>query len=516
MSALTTALTLWNPLVRSVSARTHRLVQGPANPAFKATVVLLSATFVLLAWWFNSARQAVDLLLCSTPGRALLYAGSAYGLFCTVWAFWRLYLALRYRVVPTVEESRLPHITVLVPAYNEGALVADTLRHIARADYPRDRLEIIVVDDGSQDDTWSHIQAAAREIGPRVTPLHCPINRGKRWALWEGFRRGTGDIFVTVDSDSLIAPDSLRALVSPLVVDEQVGAVAGNVRVLNQQDGLIPRMISVRYVMTFDYKRAAQSMMGGGAVLCCAGALAAYRRSAVLPVLNQWLHQTFRGRPARAGEDHAMTNFIIKQGHKVRYQRTARVFTKTPKTYVGLCKMFLRWGRSNVRETVHTARYVFTPFRKERKLGIRFNFVMCAVGLILPYPFLFCALVLALFLPTIFGLKLLATCVYGSMFTVLYCAARERNTDALYGLPYGFYSTLLLWWIWPYAMLTCNRSVWLTRTAAHTTPAYGTAAHEMAAHGLTSPAPANPQAEFVLVPVVCPTTSLANPSRRAA
>ncbi|HVP11581.1 MAG TPA: glycosyltransferase, partial [Phycisphaerae bacterium] len=352
-----------------------------------------------------------------------------------------------------------------VPAYNEGALVGETLRHLAKARYPEDRMEIIVVDDGSDDDTWEHISSAARQIGPRVTPIHCPVNRGKRWALWEGFRRGTGSIFVTVDSDSLVSPDSLKALVSPMVEDGRVGAVAGKVSVLNHRDGLIPRMLGVRYTMTFDYKRAAQSMMGGGAVLCCAGALAAYRRSAVLPILDRWLKQTFRGGPARAGEDHAMTNFILSQGFKVRYQRTARVVTKSPTTYTGLCKMFLRWGRSNIRESIHTGRYVFTGFRPESKLGIRFNFIMCALGLFLPYPFLICGLVLALFLPTIFGLKMVASCVGAAFFPLVFCVGREQNTEGVFAIPYSLYSTFLLSWIWPYALLTCQKSVWMTRTA---------------------------------------------------
>jgi hyaluronan synthase len=407
----------------------------------------------------------MEILWSEPVSRATLVAGMLYGGLSMVWCFWRLWLAIRYRPYPVVEEHRLPSITVIVPAFNEGPLVGETLRCLAGADYPRGRLKIIVVDDGSTDDTWSHIEAAANDIGTIVTPIHCPTNRGKRWALWEGFRRGKGEVFVTVDSDSLIEPTALRELVSPMVHNKSIGAVAGNVRVLNRQRGLIPRMIAVRYVMTFDYKRAAQSMMGGGAVLCCAGALAAYRSSAVAQVLDRWLHQTFRGGPARAGEDHAMTNFILSRGYKVCYQRTARVRTSTPSTYANLCKMFLRWGRSNVRETVHTGRYVFTRFRKERKLGIRFNFLMGAMGLILPYPFLVAAILLALFLPAIFGLKLLAACVYGSLFTILFCLVRERSSEAVFGLPYAFYSTFLLWWIWPYALLTCHKSVWLTRTA---------------------------------------------------
>ncbi|MBK8270158.1 MAG: glycosyltransferase [Planctomycetes bacterium] len=345
----------------------------------------------------------------------------------------------------------------------KAALVRRTIRHLASSDYPADRLEIIVVNDGSDDDTWDHIAMAAREFGNRVMAINCPENRGKRWALWEGMKRATGEIFITVDSDSIIEKDALRAVVSPMVRDARIGGVAGNVRVLNREGGIIPRMLSVRYVMTFDFKRAAQSMMGGGAVLCCAGALAAYRKSAVMPVLEQWLHQTFRGGPARAGEDHAMTNFIIQQGFKVVYQSSARVYTKSPENYVALCKMFVRWARSNTRESLHTLRYVFSSFRPENKSGIRFNYVMAGLGQFLPYPFLFTGLLLSIFLPTIFGLKLLASCITASTLTLLFFAIRERSTEAIFAYVYGFYATIMLCWIQPYALLTCNKSVWMTR-----------------------------------------------------
>ncbi len=468
MSILSSSLTWANPLVRRRAKTGGELSFDQRDVIFKVLLVLIGVAVMLLAWRFDARTRAAETLWDAPLSRIALIAGLVYGAATTIWCFWRLWLAIRYRPFPIVEEKLLPRVTVVVPAFNEGALVGETLRCLARADYPRDRLSIIVVDDGSTDDTWSHIQRASEEIGPVITPIRCPENRGKRWALWEGFRRGKGEVFVTVDSDSLIEPDALRAVVSPMVNDQTVGAVAGSVRVLNRRDGLIPRMMAVRYVMTFDYKRAAQSVMAGGAVLCCAGALAAYRRSAVLPVLERWLHQTFRGRPARAGEDHAMTNFILSQGLKVRYQSSARVLTNTPNTYDRLCRMFLRWGRSNVRETVHTSRYVFTNFRGESKLGIRFNFVMGALGLVLPYLFLCAAFVLAVLMPAVFGLKLLAACVSGSLFTVLFFLFRERSSDALFGMPYAFYSTFLLWWIWPYALLTCHKSVWLTRSSDST------------------------------------------------
>jgi hyaluronan synthase len=432
----------------------------------KTALAAASILVIALTLYTDATRMAIRIMWDSAVLRPFMIAGGLYGTTTTVWSFWRFYLAMRYRPTPTVPDEQLPKISIIVPAYNEGALVGETLRRLAGADYPADRFEIIVSDDGSTDDTWRHIKRAAREIsdrGRKITALHFDENRGKRWVLWEGFRRGAGDVFITVDSDSLIEPDALKAVVSPMVRDASVGAVAGNVRVLNREDGIIPRMLAVRYVLTFDYKRAAQSMMGGGGLLCCAGALAAYRRQAVLPILDQWLHQRYLGGEARAGEDHAMTNFILKQGFHVRYQRTARVNTKSPRSYANLAKMFLRWGRSNVRESVHTGSYVFSNFKRGSKLAIRYNYLHCAIGLALPYVFLTAALALTFIYPVVFGLKLLAACVMGGVFSMVFFAVRERTSEAVYAVVYSFYSMLLLGWVWPYALLTSHKSVWMTR-----------------------------------------------------
>lgn len=466
MSVLS-AFSSWRSATPSHVYGREGFVQNRADLAFKLSLVLGSVLILVLAYQYDSQHRAIRMMWESAILRPFLVFGGFYAISTTIWSFWRFYLAMRYKPVPTVKTSRLPKITIVVPAFNEGALVGDTIRHLARADYPKDKLEIIVSDDGSTDDTWLHIKRAAEEVSSMVNilPLHFEENRGKRWVLWEGFRRGTGDIFVTVDSDSLIDSDALRALVSPLVEDPKVGAVAGNVRVLNREDGIIPRMLAVRYVMTFDFKRAAQSMMSGGSVLCCAGALAAYRKSAVMPILDQWLHQTYMGGHARAGEDHAMTNFIISQGHFVRYQRTARVYTKSPKTYTGLAKMFLRWGRSNVRESVHTGSYIFTQFAPWAKLGMKYNYIHAAIGLLLPYIFLSAGIIMSFAYPTIFGLKLLAACVTGGMFSLVFFAVRERSSEAVFGIVYSFFATLPLGWVWPYALLTSHKSVWMTRTA---------------------------------------------------
>src|SRR5204863_4028424 len=172
--------------------------------------------------------------------------------------------------------------------------------------------------DGSRDDTWTHIERAARRFPGRVTALRFAVNRGKRTALAEGFRRACGEVVVTIDSDSAIEPTALRAIVGPFR-DARVGAVAGKVAVHNRKSGVIPRMLQVRFTVSFDVLRAIQSTYR--TVYCCPGALSAYRVAVVRRVLDRWENQTFFGAPSTYGEDRALTNFILAEGYDTVYQR---------------------------------------------------------------------------------------------------------------------------------------------------------------------------------------------------
>jgi len=254
-----------------------------------------------------------------------------------------------YRSAPAATFSDAPPLTVIIPAYNEGAMVLQSIESVASAAYPRDRLEIFVVDDGSTDDTWRYIRQAAARYPDLVKPIRFRQNRGKRAALGEGFRRAQGELVVTLDSDSVIQPGSLLAIAGPFR-DPRIGAVAGKVAVYNRRQGIIPRMLQVRYILSFDLLRAVESSYRN--VYCCPGALTAYRASAVHPVLDAWLTQTFLGAPCTYGEDRALTNLILASGRDTVYQRSAVVLTVVPATFSRLCKMFLRGTSARVLGTV--------------------------------------------------------------------------------------------------------------------------------------------------------------------
>jgi hyaluronan synthase len=427
----------------------------------KALIVMAVASvgFGTYTNW-HDFENAIDTLRTCLFGVIYTRTGFLLLVINAVVLIWQISLALKYRPAPTCTDEQLPTCTVVVPAYNEGRMVLRTLRSIARSDYPAAKLQIIAIDDGSKDDTWLWILKAAREF-PGIVTVQQPRNMGKKHAMYDGFKRASGDILVTIDSDSLIETGTIRRLVSPFYHDPEAGAVAGNVRVLNHHEGLIPRMLEVSFAYSFEFIRAAQSRIK--TVFCTPGALAAYRRTALMPVLDEWLEQTFWGGPAKIGEDRALTNWVLRSGHDVLFQANAIVYTNVPTNYEGLCRMFLRWARSNVRETVMMNQFIFQKFRSSGALGARVNYVHSVINLLLPQFLLIGMLACILWKPAVFVMPILFGSAIGAMIPAVFYAIRRRSSDAIWSYAYSFFWVTSLFWVTPYSILTVQNDKWMTR-----------------------------------------------------
>jgi hyaluronan synthase len=382
-----------------------------------------------------------------------------------LWAFLGLVLMsvrtllwFKYRPYASADMQNAPQLTVVIPAYNEGEMVAKSIDSVAASNYPRGRLEILVVDDGSTDDTWQHISLAAERHPELVTAVRFSRNLGKRTALAEGFRKAKGEIVVTIDSDSVIERDTLLAMAGPFS-NARVGAVAGRVKVYNQDDGLIPKMLDVRFALSFDFLRAAQSTYG--TVYCCPGALAAYRLSVVMRVLDRWASQTFLGGECTFGEDRAMTNDILAQNYDSVYQRSAVVYTIVPVTYDKLCKMFLRWDRSYVREEFRLGMISLSRPLLSRLLTL-FDIVVTNFAYLLGYTSLALLIYFGLNDHSILFRILVAISLTAGINTLYYLKI-ERSWNFVYGIIYAYYSFFLMFWILPYAAFTVRSKSWLTR-----------------------------------------------------
>jgi hyaluronan synthase len=258
----------------------------------------------------------------------------------------RFALAACYR--PPRDAGITPTVAIVVPAFNEGEAVARTIHSCLALDYPADRLEVVVVNDGSSDDTWAHMERAASQYPEgRVRCLDLGTNQGKRAAMAAGIRATSAEILVFVDSDSMPGVGAVRRLVQGFA-DPKVGAISGLSYVRNADTNVLTRMQAARYYVSFQLLKSAESVLG--AVTCCSGCFAAYRRAAIAPLLDRWEHQRFLGVECTYGDDRALTNRVIRTGWKTVYDARAEAWTDAPDRYRKFFRQQLRWKKSWTRE----------------------------------------------------------------------------------------------------------------------------------------------------------------------
>lgn len=331
------------------------------------SVIVLYAGAILGFIWFTKD------LTFATLARDPLFA--TYSISVVIYVLGRFVLGLFYRSAPDV--GHRPTVSIIIPAFNEEDGIIGTIASCLEVDYREDAVEVVVVNDGSTDATWDRmLEAKAR--WDRLTVVDLGRNYGKRAAMAEGIRRSTGDVLCFVDSDSYLDRGSLIAIVQPFA-DRRVGAVVGHADVYNATTNWMTKMQQVRYYAAFRVIKGTESMLSG-TVTCASGCCAAYRRSVVLPLLEDWEFQTFLGRPATFGDDRALTNRILT-GHRVVYQERARSRTVVPTTPKTFFRQQLRWKKSWLRESTYLVRY----FWRKNPLAALFTYASIAFPFLAPF-----------------------------------------------------------------------------------------------------------------------------------
>lgn len=224
-----------------------------------------------------------------------------------------------------------PGVTVLIPAYNEAAVIATSTRAALASDYPA--LEVLVLDDGSSDDT-ARVAAEAMAGDARGEVVRDPHNRGKAERLNRGFARARHDIVVVTDADAHLHPHAVRHLVARLERSPMVAAVAGGPYVTNRAS-LIGALQVLEAAAIIGLIRRTQSLTGRVSVV--AGVCGAFRRDAVLAV---------GGYDDRmATEDIDLTWRLLLAGWHTAYAPRAIVGMEVPVTIGALWAQRKRWAR---------------------------------------------------------------------------------------------------------------------------------------------------------------------------
>jgi cellulose synthase/poly-beta-1,6-N-acetylglucosamine synthase-like glycosyltransferase/peptidoglycan/xylan/chitin deacetylase (PgdA/CDA1 family)/spore germination protein YaaH len=229
-------------------------------------------------------------------------------------------------VPPEIESGRF--VSVLIPAYNEARVIEASVRRVLESE--QIGLEVIVIDDGSKDETSAVVRAAFAG-DPRVRLLTLE-NGGKARALNKGLELATGEIIVALDADTQFEPLTMARL-ARWFANPELGAVAGNAKVGNRIN-IVTRWQAVEYVTAQNLERRALSRFD--AITVVPGAVGAWRRSA-LDSVGGYPHDTL-------AEDQDLTIAIQRYGWKVRYDIDAVAWTEAPESFGALAKQRFRWA----------------------------------------------------------------------------------------------------------------------------------------------------------------------------
>lgn len=384
-----------------------------------------------------------------------------YGIVASVFLVSRFIFSFFYRNVP-VDPEFTPGVTIVIPCFNEEEWIEKTIQCAINQDYPQEKLEVILVDDGSTDKSMERVRRIEKQIrkeitGDRFVVIEQPYNMGKRHALAAGALHAKFELLVFVDSDSFLEPDAVREVVQPFR-DPKMGAVSGRTEVQNKWTNALTKMQAVRYYVAFRFIKAAESVFDG--VTCLSGPLACYRKDLVMRYLDEWLNQRFFGYPATFGDDRSLTNYILAH-NRTGYQDAAVCSTIVPSSMRTFIRQQMRWKRSWLRETLRASSFMW---KKEPFMALSFY-----IGFLLPVLAPLVVVRTMVVIPLELGLfpyKYLAGILVTSMLMSASYLLFKRSNLWPYGIVFCvFYLSVLLWQL-PVAVLTFWKSEWGTRNTS--------------------------------------------------
>ena len=309
-------------------------------------VLLVTAgTVAIVLWTLNSPDQVRLFLMRLVLISLVIFLGILLIRYFTL--LWFAFMQHTERDIEESGEFEYPPISVIVPAFNEATLIGAAIESLLALDYPM--YEVIVVDDGSRDDT---LAVAAKFEGNAAVPVRVfsTPNAGKATALNLGISNAQYPFLFCMDSDSTVEPQTLRRAVTHMV-DDDVGAVAGNVKVLNRTS-MLTRLQALEYIEGLNMPRRAQGFVA--AVNIVPGPVGLFRREALIDV-GGYETDTF-------AEDADLTLKLIAAGWKIVYEDQAIAWTQAPDHWLDLIQQRYRWTRG-ILQTLRKRRGLFLkPF----------------------------------------------------------------------------------------------------------------------------------------------------------
>jgi hyaluronan synthase len=381
-----------------------------------------------------------------------------YSILVSMYILSRFALAYFYDEPEIFDKNYQPTISFGVPSKNEEENIRETIMKIANSDYPKNKFDIIAINDGSTDNTLEEMLNAKRlasKMGVMVHVIDWKKNKGKREGMAKCIKSSEKEIMIFIDSDSFVDQNTANELVK-YFSDKMVTAVAGHAYVANAEKNVLTKMQAVRYYVAFKAYKSAEALFDS--VTCCSGCCSAYRKSHLDNVVDEWLNQEFLGVKCTYGDDRSLTNYLLQKGYKTLYAPNAKSFTFVPETFRQFMKQQLRWKKSWIRESMRASGFMW---RKNPIMSISFY-----LGVILPLLAPVIVIRAMIWYPTVTGILpyfyimglLLMAVIYG-----LYYYIHTGDRKWPYGTFFATFYTLVLVWQLPWAILNLRDAGWGTR-----------------------------------------------------
>jgi cellulose synthase/poly-beta-1,6-N-acetylglucosamine synthase-like glycosyltransferase len=279
----------------------------------------------------------------------LIWFMIAYQLVLTLAGFFHYRSSLKEQRQIDMQTFDYPSVSILIPARNEGKVIRQTIESMLALDYPAEQLDVLVINDGSTDDT-AEIAAefAARDRRVRVYTIPKEEGgKGKSHGLNLAFRQTTSKIIAVYDADNTPDPAALRYLVAQLLVDPTLGAVLGKFRTVNKRRNMLTRFINIE-TLSF------QSILQAGRWKLFKVATLPGTNFVVWRELMERLHGWDE---AAITEDSELSIRIYMEGLRIKFIPYSITYEQEPETWAVWIRQRTRWVRGN--------NYVATKFLRE-------------------------------------------------------------------------------------------------------------------------------------------------------
>lgn len=261
---------------------------------------------------------------------------------------WFAYLQHIEQIEEPVETDEYPLVTLIVPAYNEAVVLEAAVDGLMEIDYPR--FEVLVVDDGSTDETYAEAVRLVGVYGSNRMRVITQPNGGKASALNTGIANARGELILCMDGDSRLEPQTLRQAVKHFA-DPSVGAVAGDVKVVNRLN-LLTKLQALEYIEGLSLVRTAHAFFRR--VMVIPGPIGIFRKQ-VLEEVGGYYQDTY-------AEDCELTVRILLAGWKVKHESRAVAWTEAPESLQSFFNQRYRWSRGILQAVVKHRGQLLKPF----------------------------------------------------------------------------------------------------------------------------------------------------------